>query len=77
MILFKVNAQRIALDEFKRKAPWPVHMNRVADRIKTAQGMEIKSRQIHLLRTGTGIQPVEPEQNPAVKPFVNLGAAPR
>jgi len=76
MILLKVNAKRIALDEFKRKAPWPIHMNRVADRIKTAQGMEIKSRQIHFFRAGTGIQPVKPEQNPAVEPFVNPGGPP-
>lgn len=76
MILLKVNAKRIALDEFKRKARWPIHMNRVADRIKTAQGMEIKSRQIHFFRAGTGIQPVKPEQNPAVEPFVNPGGPP-
>ena len=76
MILFKVNAKCIALAEFKRQAPWPVHMNRVADRIKPAQGMEIKSRQIHFFRAGTGIQPVEPEQNPAMEPFVDPGAAP-
>lgn len=76
MILLKVNAKCIALDEFKRKAPRPIHLNRVADRIKTAQGMEIKSRQIHLLRTGTGIQPVEPQQNPAMEPFVNPGGPP-
>ena len=76
MILLKVNAKCIALDEFKRKAPWPIHMNRVADGIKTAQGMEIKSRQIHFFRAGTGIQPVEPEQNPAMKPFVNPGGPP-
>ena len=36
MILLKVNAKRIALDEFKRKAPWTIHMNRVADGIKIA-----------------------------------------
>jgi len=76
MILFKVNAQCITLDEFKRKAPWPIHMNRVADRIKTAQGMEIKSRQIHFFRAGTGIQPVKSQQNPAMKPFVNPGGPP-
>ena len=76
MILLKVNAKCIALNEFKRKAPWPIHMNRVADRIKTAQRMEIKSRQIHFFRAGTGIQPVEPEQNPAMEPFVNLGGPP-
>ena len=77
MILFKVNAKCIALAEFKRQAPWPIHMNRVADRIKTAQGMEIKSWQIHFLGAGTGIQPVEPEQNPAMEPFVNPGGPPR
>jgi len=74
--LFKVNAKRIALKKFKRDAPWPVYVNRVADRIKTAQGMEIKSRQIHFLRAGTGVQPVEPEQNPAMEPFVNPGGPP-
>lgn len=77
MILFKVNAKCIALDEFKRKTPWPIHMNRVADGIKTAQGMEIKSRQIHFFRAGTGIQPVESEQNPAMEPLVNPCGAPR
>jgi hypothetical protein len=51
-------------------------MNRVADGIKTAQGMEIKSRQIHFFRAGTGIQPVELEQDPAMKPFVNPGGPP-
>ncbi len=76
MILLKVNAKCIALDEFKRKAPWSIHMNRVADGIKTAQGMEIKSRQIHFFRAGTGIQPVKPQQNPAMKPFVNPGGPP-
>jgi hypothetical protein len=76
MILLKINAKRIALDKFKHKAPWPIHMNRVADRIKTAQRMEIKSRQIHFFRAGTGIQPVEPEQNPAMESFVNPGSPP-
>jgi hypothetical protein len=77
MILFKINAKRIALKKFKREAPWPIHMNRIAGRIKAAQGMEIKPRQIHFVRTGTGVQPVEPEQNPAMEPFVNPGRAPR
>ncbi len=76
MKLLKINAKCIALDEFKCKAPWPVHMNRVTDGIKTTQGMEIKSRQIHSFGAGTGIQPVEPEQNPAMKPFVNPGSPP-
>jgi len=51
-------------------------MNRVANGIKAAQGVEIKSRQIHFFRAGTGIQPVKPEQNPAMKPFINPGGSP-
>lgn len=61
MILFKVNAKRIALKKFKRDAPWSIHMNRVAHGVKATQGMKIKPRQIHFLRAGTGIQPVESE----------------
>ena len=50
MILYKVNAKSITLKKFKRDAPWSIDMNRMADGIKTAQGMKIKSRQVHFLR---------------------------
>jgi hypothetical protein len=59
MVLLEIDTEGISGIEFKRKASRAIDMDRVAGWNKTSQGMKIKTRQIHLLGRGRGIQAIE------------------
>ena len=59
MILLEIDSQSISGIEFEGDAPRTIDVDRVAGWNKTSQGMEIKPRQIHLLRRGSDIQAIE------------------
>ena len=59
VILFEVNPAGIAVLEFKRDPPRPIHMDRIARGLKASQGMEIKAGDIHFLGHRSGIQAIQ------------------
>ena len=63
VILFEIDPTSIAFFEFKRDAPWSIHMDRVARRFKAAQGMKIKAGDIHLFRPHDDVQAVQSTQD--------------
>jgi len=46
MILFEVNPASIAVLEFKRDAPRPIRMDRIARGVEASQGMKIKAGEL-------------------------------
>ena len=67
MILFKINATGLAIGKFKCETPRAVDMNSVARWIESDQCMKIEPRKVHFLWPGDHSQPVQPDQNSAVK----------
>src|ERR1051326_1597007 len=76
MVLFGSDAKSIAGVELESDTPRPVDMDRVADRNKTFQGVELKPRKIHLLRRGRSIEAVKTDQNALVHLGIYLGRSP-
>jgi hypothetical protein len=72
VVLLEIDAGGVAVVEFECDAPRAVHVDRIADGRETPQRMKIKSRKVHFIRRRTGVKPVEPKQNPAVKTFVDF-----
>ena len=71
MILFQVDTPGLTIGKFKCEAPRAVDMNRVARRIESIERVKIESRKVHFLWPGDDIQPVKPDQNTAVKIYIN------
>jgi hypothetical protein len=67
MVLLEVGPECMSGVEFKSDAPRSINMNRVAGRNQTLQAVEIKSRKIHLFRTGYDVQTIKPKQNSAMQ----------
>ena len=63
MVLFKIDADGIAVDEAECDAPWAVHMDGVADRIKSSQAMRIKAGNVHILGAHRDIQRLQTAQD--------------
>jgi hypothetical protein len=61
--LFEVNAAGIAVLEFKRDAPRPIHMDRIARGFEASQSMKIKPGDVHFLPHRRGIQAVQTTQD--------------
>lgn len=59
MILFKIDPNGFTLDESKRDAPRAIYVNGVSRWIKPAKSMEIKIRQIQVLRTTSSVQRIQ------------------
>src|SRR4029079_15080009 len=59
VILFEVNPAGVAVLEFKRDAPRPIHMDRIAHGFESPQGMKIKAWDVHFLWHRRGIQAIE------------------
>ena len=65
MVLLKVDPVGIAVRKFECDTPGPIHMNGVASRL-AVQSVIVKPWQVHLFRRFSGIQSVEPQQDPPV-----------
>ena len=59
VILLEVDAAGVAILEFERDAPWPIHMDRVTRRFEASQRMEIKAGHVHFFRLRSDIQTVQ------------------
>ncbi len=75
MILFEIDPTSIAFFEFKRDAPWSIHMDRVARRFKAAQGMKIKAGDIHLFGPHDDVQAVQSTQDARLHLGINFPRA--
>ena len=71
MILLIVNAIGITILEFERDAPWPVHVNRVANR-PAVQTMKIEAKQVHFVGTHCHVELAETSQDAIVHPCIDL-----
>ena len=72
MILLEIDAGGVLLIEFKRHAPWAIHMNSVPGGIEPSECMEIEAGQFHIFRLFGTIQPVESDQEALVHLCVDL-----
>jgi hypothetical protein len=70
MILLEIDAISIAVDEFKRYAPWTVDMNRVT--LAASQGVKVETGEIHVLGARSILQGVEPSQTARMHRLLNL-----
>jgi hypothetical protein len=59
MVLLEIDTESISGIEFEGDTPRAIDVDRIAGWNKTSQGMKIKTRQIHLLGRGRGIQAIE------------------
>ena len=62
MILLVVDAIGITILEFERDAPWPVHVNRIANWL-AMQSMKIEAKQIHFIGTHCNVELAEAPQD--------------
>jgi|NGEPerStandDraft_6_1074524.scaffolds.fasta_scaffold39237_2 hypothetical protein len=60
MVLFEIDTESISGIEFECDTPRAIDVDRIAGWNKTSQGIKIKTREIHLLGRGRGIQAIEP-----------------
>jgi hypothetical protein len=49
----------VAIFEFKRDAPWPIHMDRITRRPEASQSMEIKTGDVHFFRPHGNVQAIQ------------------
>src|SRR5712691_5880223 len=59
VILFEVDPAGVAVLEFKRDAPRPIHVDRIARRPEASQRMKIKTGDVHFLRRCSGIEAIQ------------------
>jgi hypothetical protein len=57
--LLEIDTESISGIEFEGDTPRAIDVDRIAGWNKTSQGMKIKTREIHLLGRGRGIQAIE------------------
>jgi hypothetical protein len=65
MILLQVNFVGVTVSKLECDTPRAVHMNRVAHRLKAPQRMELRSSEVHVLRTPGLIKTVQQTQDAA------------
>lgn len=76
MILLEVYPPSIAIFELECNAPWPIYVDRIARRFEAAQGMEVKTGDIHLFRPNGDVQTIEAAQDTRVHLRVDLPGSP-
>ena len=59
MVLLEIDTESISGIGFEGDTPRAIDVDRIAGWNKTSQGMKIKTREIHLLGRGRGIQAIE------------------
>jgi len=59
MVLLEIDTESISGIEFEGDTPRAIDVDRIAGWNKTSQGTKIKTRKIHLLGRGRGIQAIE------------------
>ena len=63
MVLLEINVAGLAILEFEGDAPWSIDVDRITLRIESLQGMEVKTRNIHLLGSDDDVETIEPCEN--------------
>ena len=76
MILLEVYPPSIAIFEFECNAPWPIYVDRIARRFEAAQGMKLKTGDIHLFRSNGDVQTIEATHDTRVHLRVDLPGSP-
>jgi hypothetical protein len=76
VVLLEVDPAGVAVLEFEREAPRPIHVNRIARGLKASQSMEIKARDVHFFWYGHDIQPIETTNDALMHFRVDLRGAP-
>src|SRR5665213_53757 len=71
VVLFVVHAISISILEFEGDAPWPIHMNRIPNRL-SVQTMKIEAEQVHVVRTHRSVELVETSQNAIMHLCIDL-----
>jgi hypothetical protein len=59
MVLLEIDPESISGIKFEGDTPRAIDVDRIAGWNKTSQGTKIKTRKIHLLGRGRGIQAIE------------------
>jgi hypothetical protein len=75
MVLLEIHAESIAGVELESNAPRPIDMDRVPRWNETFERVKIKPGKIHLLRRGSGIQPIKTDQDTPVQFGIDLPGA--
>ena len=75
MILFEIDAARIAIFELECDAPWPIDADRIACGLKASQRMEIEAGNVHFFRPDAHIQAVEAAQDARMHLGVDLSGS--
>ncbi len=73
MVLLQIDPQRIAIVKLEGYAPRAVHMDRVARRFRTMQGVKVKSGDVHVLGLFSVVQSLKSGEDATDKPSVDLG----
>lgn len=68
MILLEINAMGITVRKFKCDAPWPIHMDGVADWLEASQSMKTPPRYIEVLRLRCDMKRFESDEDPSLQP---------
>src|SRR5262244_3242706 len=76
VILFELNPTGIAVLEFKRDAPRPIHMDRIARGFEASQRMKIKAGDVHFLRCSRSIQAIQTTKNTFMHFRIDLRRSP-
>ena len=76
MVLLEIDTEGISSIEFESDAPRSIDMDCVAGWNKASQGMEVKSRQIHLSGCGRDVQTIEANQDAPLHGGVDLSGPP-
>jgi hypothetical protein len=71
MILLEIDPERVAFVEFERDAPGSIDVNGVARRL-SPQGVEVKSRNVHILGEPSAVESVEPAKTTFVQGTLDM-----
>src|SRR3954454_10082928 len=72
VILLEIHTPSVAVAELERQAPRPIHVYAVANRIESAQRVEVEARHAHLRWRRHNVQTIKADQNPPLHLLIDF-----